>query len=211
MPFKYSCFISHCSSESSFMKTFIKQLKECLEDYLDLYLNEKVYIDESRLQPGCHYNEALASSICHSVCMIVIYTPKYKKHPYCLREYRAMECIEKKRIELLGENVKNLDNMGMIIPIILRGEIPPKIKDNVHYCDFSKYTTASPQIKKDPECVAKIEKIVNTIREHYEIFDELGLDPCECESFSLPLEDDIKTWEKKSDRPSVPFPGRGAR
>lgn len=210
MPFKYSCFISYCSSESSFMKTFIEQFKKCLEDYLLLYLDEEVYIDESRLRPGCHYNEELASSICQSVCMIVVYTPKYKRHLYCLREYKAMECLEKKRIKLLGKEAKHMSNMGMIIPIILRGEIPSKIKNNVHYCDFSKFTTASPQIKEDPECVAKIENIARTIYEHYEVFNELGLDPCECESFSLPSEDDIKPWEDNLYRPTVPFPGRGA-
>lgn len=210
MPFKYSCFISYCGGESSFMRTFLEQLQKCLEDYLDLYLDEKVYLDKSRLEAGCYYNEELASSICRSVCMIIVYTPKYKKHPYCLREYEAMELIQKRRIKLLGKKAKDMNNMGMIIPIILRGEIPKKIKDHVQYCDFSKFTTASPQIKDDPDCVAKIEAIAKTIYEHHELFDELGLDPCECESFTLPSEDVIEPWEKRLDRPDIPFPRLGA-
>ncbi len=208
MSFKYSCFISYCHSNGTFMKTFVEQLKESLEDYIGIYLDEEVYIDEGRLRGGCHYNKELASSICQSVCMIVVYTPKYKKHLYCLREYRAMECVEKKRIKLLGNRV---NNMGMIIPIIFRGDrdLPPEIKDNIHYCDFSKFTTASPHIEENPEYVAKIEMIAQTIHEYYTTFDDKGLDPCsECDSFCLPSEEEAKPWGTNSNKP-IPFPGRG--
>ena len=197
------------------MKTFVEQLKESLEDYLDPFLDEGVYIDESRLKPGYLYREELASAICHSICMIVVYTPKYiddEKHPYCLLEYRAMERIEEKRIELLGGRI---NNAGMIIPIIFRGEIkdmPSNIKDRIQCCDFSKFTTASPHIKEDPEYIAKIETIVKIIHDYYRVFKENDIDPCcDCHSFSLLSKDDVKPWEIKSNKPKIPFPGRGAK
>src|SRR5215510_8791933 len=91
MPFKYSCFISYCHGKEDLVRTFIEELKKALKRHLDAYLDEGVYIDEERLRGGDLYNEKLAEAICQSVCMIVVYMPKYERHPYCLREYAAME------------------------------------------------------------------------------------------------------------------------
>src|SRR5690349_8199636 len=102
MPFKYSCFVSYCHGKEDLVKTFIRELKTALKQYLDAYLDEEVYIDEDRLQGGDFYNEKLAEAICQSVCMIVVYTPKYERHPYCLREYAAMEELELKRLQAEG-------------------------------------------------------------------------------------------------------------
>lgn len=93
MPFKYACFISYPHGQYELMKSFIEQLKKALNNYLEPLLDEEVYIDVDRLEPGYHYNEALAKAICQSICMIVVYSPKYERHSYCLREYQAMECM----------------------------------------------------------------------------------------------------------------------
>ena len=213
MSFKYSCFISYCRSGNKFMNTFIQQLTETLEDYLDPYLNEKVYID-TQLEPGCRYPEELARAICRSICMIVVYTPKYtdaENHPYCLREYRAMELIEKKRKQLLEDKTKNT---GIIIPIIFRGEkedLPCDIGDYIHYCDFSQFTTASPHIEQNPEYIDEIQKIVKIVYGKYKLYKQNGIDPCcDCESFSLPSEEEVKPWKIKLNKSSTPFqrPGR---
>jgi hypothetical protein len=97
---------------------------------------------------GYNFDEALFKAICQSICMVVVYSPKYEDHVYCLREYTAMERIEMKRKEILGNKASN--EVGMIIPIVLRGlqeGLPDKIRKQRHYVDFSKFSTASMNMK----------------------------------------------------------------
>lgn len=209
MPFKYSCFISYCHGQYDLVKEFIRQITEALQGSIDSYLDQEVYIDE-RLGPGYHYNEELAQAICQSICMIVIYTPKYESHSYCKREYIAMERIEKKRLELLADRS---NNMGMIIPIIFRGEetdIPPRIKDRIHFYDFRDFTLATQEIKRNSKYAGEIERIAEIIHRFSKLFRERGIDPCECDSFSLPSEKDIEleSWREKPRNSFPPFPGR---
>jgi|LGVF01.1.fsa_nt_gb hypothetical protein len=212
MSFRYACFISYCHGQSELTKTFIEQLKDALKNYLDPYLDEEVYIDKERLQPGFLYNEALAKAICESICMIVVYSPKYEQHSYCLREYQAMEHIEKKRMQLLGERA--ISERGMIIPIIFRGKIedlPPKIKKCIHYADFSKFTLATLDLSSNPDYTEQIEKIAKYIYKYFEFFREIDVDVCgDCNSFRLPYEEEIQPWREKSKKP-MPFPGRGVK
>jgi hypothetical protein len=98
--------------------------------------------------PGYNFDEALFKAICQSICMVVVYSPKYEDHVYCLREYTAMERIEMKRKEILGNKASN--EVGMIIPIVLRGlqeGLPDKIRIQRHCVDFSKFSTASMNMK----------------------------------------------------------------
>ena len=211
MPLKYSCFISYCHGQGNLMKSFIDQLKKALEDYLEPWLDEKVFIDEDRLQPGYHYNDVFANAICQSICMIVVYSPKYERHSYCLREYQAMESIEKKRLELLGD--KSFPGQGMIIPIIFRGEkedIPLKFENCIHYSDFSKFTLASVDINTNPEFIIQIEKIAKYIYKCYKNLNE-QTDICsECNSFKLPTDEEIQPWREQPKKQMV-FPGREVR
>lgn len=140
MQLKYPCFISYCHGQFDLMKGFICQLTENLNSCIEPYFDEHVYYDKERLKPGYIYNAELAKAICQSVCMIVVYVPKYERHPYCLKEYKAMEIIEEKRLELIECTDPT---RGMIIPIILRGNVPSKIKNYRYYCDFTQFTTAS--------------------------------------------------------------------
>lgn len=212
MPFKYSCFISYSRSDSDFLRTFLQELKNALERYVNIYVEKEdfediVYMDVGRLGPGCHYNEELPLALCQSICMIVLYYPKYKekRHIYCQREYMAMETIEEKRISILGEKI---NNNGMIIPIILRGDkkdLPPNI-GKIQCIDFSNIITAGPHLKRNQKFNREIEKIALIIRDYYKAFNELDKDPCcECKSFSLPDENDIEPWGGNSYK--APFPG----
>ncbi len=209
MKFKYSCFISYCHGRKDLTKTFIDQLKNSLESYLEPYLDEEVYIDEDRLLPGYRYNDALAKAICQSICMVVVYTPRYERHSYCLREYAAMERIEKRRRELLG-NRANAE-VGMIIPIIFRGAkegLPDRLKKFIHYCDFSRFTTVSPNINQNQEYVEQIQKIADVIYEHYEMLVNLNEESADlCDSFTLPSEEEVEPWRRSSSG-AAPFPGR---
>lgn len=210
MPFRYACFISYCHGQSELTKTFIEQLKDALNNHLDPYLDEKVYIDKERLQPGSPYNEALAKAICESICMIVVYSPKYEWHSYCLREYQAMERIEKERMRLLGGRA--ISERGMIIPLIFRGKIedlPPKIK-KYRQCsgDFSEFTLATIDLSSNPDYTRQIENIAKYIHEYFKFFRENDVDVCgDCNSFRLPCEEEIQPWREKAKKPMA-FPGR---
>lgn len=209
MPFKYSCFISYCHGQYDLVNAFIQQIKEALQCSIESYTDKEVYIDE-RLGPGYHYNEELAQAICQSTCMIVIFTPKYKSHSYCLREYIAMERLEKKRLELLGDKS---NNMGMIIPIIFRGDetdIPPRIRDRIHYYDFRDFALSTLEIKRNPKYEPDIEKIAKIIHRFSKLFKEQGVNPCECDLFKLPSEREIESesWGEKPSNSFPPFPGR---
>ena len=214
MTLKYSCFISYPHGRTDFTTTFIEQLTETLESYLDPLLDLDdlgVYVDRRRLEPGYLYNEALAEAICQSICMIVVYSPKYRRRSYCLREYAAMERLEQRRREILGDRTEN--ELGMIIPIIFRGEVkklPAKIRERRHYCDFSKFTTASTNISQNEEYVKEIEKIAQIVYRHYENFENLAESAFgPCDAFELPSEEEVeRAWRGSSGRPDQGFPGR---
>lgn len=100
----------------------------------------------------------------------------------------------------------------MIIPIIFRGEIsdlPSEIKAATHFADFSKFTTADPDISKNQEYVEKIDDIAKHIYEHYRSCEGGGSNIfSECPTFQLPAEEDTPRWFKESTRHPLPFPGR---
>ena len=52
MAFQYSCFVSYCRGEGDLMRRFADDLTEALKDYIEPYLEEKVWRDERNLQPG---------------------------------------------------------------------------------------------------------------------------------------------------------------
>lgn len=206
----YACYISYCHGQHELTNNFIEQLKKALKSYIEAYIDEEVYIDDERLKPGYRFNEELAQAICQSICMIVVYSPRYERHKYCLREYAGMKLIEDKRKALLEQY--NLHGRGMIIPIIFRGDaedLPKEIAGVSHYADFSKFTTAMPDITQNPEFVAEIEKIAQVIYECFQTFEKAPADVCaKCNEFRLPRENEVKPWRGVATRIRSPFPGR---
>jgi hypothetical protein len=208
----YSCFISYCHGQQELTQKFIDQLTRAVKSYLEPFLDEEVYIDTERLKPGYQHTEKIAEAICRSLCMIVVYSPRYEKHMYCLREFEAMREVEKKRLEILGKQA--MRGKRLIIPIIFRtridGEIPAELRKTNTYCDFSKFTTASSDISQNAEYVAEIEKIARTIVEHYNALEDAGCDiSSTCNEFELPDEENIVVWKKPSHPNQRRFPGRG--
>lgn len=187
------------------IRGFISEFKENLDSSLEVYFDEGVYVDEDRLNPGFKYNAALAKAICQSLCMVVVYIPKYERHEYCRKEFAAMEYLEKKRFCSIDD--RKMSEFGMIIPVILRGEkedLPQKIAKNIHYADFSRWTTASDKIEDDKDSIKEVEKIAKYVYKLYKSIethcDDIFYD---CESFRIP--DNIPEW---SDSPMTQtFPG----
>ncbi|MCX9011025.1 MAG: toll/interleukin-1 receptor domain-containing protein [Candidatus Methanoperedens sp.] len=206
MPFKYACFISYPSVSGKLGKKIIKEFTDELKGHLELDITEEVYIDKERLQPGSLYNEDLAEAICQSACMIVVYVPIYEEHPYCNREFTAMERLVEKRMRLLGEGAKA--KYGLIIPVIYHGmeKLSPRIKDNIHCCDFSKFLTATLTISQKKEYQDKIKEIVNVIVNFSKTFKQLNTDICnDCNSFKLPSLEECPPWREEPKK-SAPLP-----
>ncbi len=193
MDFRHACFISYCHGQGELLTRFMDQLVRALKAYLEPYFDDCVYLDKERLKPGYRYNEALAKAICESVCMVVVFMPKYGRHTYCLREFQAMEDLQRLRLRMLRDKTK-----GLIIPILLRGrleDLPDCIRRHSHFCDFSKFTTASPDISKNPEYVQKIDMIAEYVYEIYTEFEKTGEDFCtKCAGFKLPAADSVQPW-----------------
>jgi hypothetical protein len=191
------------------MKGFMDQLKRALKAELEPLLDEEVYIDDERLKPGYLYNEALASAICESICMIVVYSPRYERHEYCRREFAAMESLEQPRKQMLG---RGAPPRGFIIPVILRGKVddlPPQITNSRHYADFSQFTLAAADISRHPEYAAEIRKIAEVIYDHYKAFEKAKADPCgPCEKFKLPGAEASPRWRADTLPVGGNFPGR---
>lgn len=201
MAFKYSCFISYCHGQHDVLKGFIAQLKTALKAELEMLLDEEVYVDEERLRPGYLYNEELASAICQSICMVVVYIPKYGRHDYCLREFEGMELLGRQRRALLGPAG---DKQDFIIPVILRGDeaVPDRIKARSHYANFARFSLGAQDIIRNPQYDQEVRKIAQVIYERYQTFQNSGVDPCSaCTNFRLPAATEVATW-----RP--PFPNR---
>jgi len=206
MGFKYPCFISYCHGQKDLISRFISEFKDNLNSSLEPYFDEEVFVDSDRLIPGYKYNIALSKAICQSLCMIVVYIPRYEQHEYCRKEFAAMESLEETRFGLMQE--VNNNQYGMIIPVILRGDkkkLPKKIVKSIHYADFSQYTTASNKLGKDKDGVKKIEKIAHYIYDLSETIDDYS-DRIfsNCDAFRLP--ENVPMWRDKIIKQQ--FPGK---
>jgi hypothetical protein len=173
----------------------MEQLTQALIDYLGPLVDlELVFMDKPRLNPGYNNNEALAEAICESVCMIVVFSPLYEERSYCLREFLAMECIEEKRKQMLGEKYDR--KRRMIIQFVVRGkaeDLPPKIKD-IQYKDYSEILLAT--FTRDEEFDKTINTIADDIHEYYKDLKALNE---ECISFKLPPEEEARrSWIKST-------------
>lgn len=199
MPLKYSCFISYRAGKHQLAEAIVKDLFEALSNEVELVLEEdvsEVYFDDKRLKGGDFFNQELAMALCHSVCMIVVFTPQYfsRTQTYCAREYWAMEQIEKKRLALLAADKKT---HGLIIPVIVRGEkrLPSQIRTTRKFYDFEAFRQGDQKITRPRGYFEAIKDIAEYISDRYYELSALKEDPCElCATFRLPGTEDIEEW-----------------
>ena len=159
-------------------------------------MNEQVFLDTARLQGAQFYNEALASAICQSVCMVVFYTPTYFElnSTYCAREFKAMEEIEARRRQALGIAA---GANGLIIPIIFRGWdiVPDEIKLTRQCYNFEQYNfTSRRRLSQQTEPRAVIRQIARYIFDRHRELVAAGVIPDGCQNYVLPAENAIRPW-----------------
>ncbi|MBD3308822.1 TIR domain-containing protein [candidate division KSB3 bacterium] len=202
MPFEYACFISYPGSNrpGMQMQKFMEAFKDALEDKIDPYLDILCYMDTERLQGGDLYRPALAQALCKSLCMVVMFTPKYfrKDHLFCTREYMAMEQLETERFTRLQ---RQREDKGIIIPIMYRGaDFFPEAIKNTRHCYTDAF--ASPHLKPatitdNEDCVTVLEKIAQRTHALYDLFTNSNVDLCQdCHNFRLPTDQEVDAWRK---------------
>lgn len=233
MSLEYGCFISYVGYDERRAKSFYGLMQKMIEIideefYVDTRLKTGVFRADINGRAGDRYNDEIAEALCRSACMILFYTRPYFHSSYCVREYKAMINLEKKRQKFLNlpkyecfrqryfSNLEKSKHRGLIIPIIYRGgeKLPKEIKDKLHYIDLC---CINNDISNEEE--EKIKEIGQYITKCYSLFQDLFQEVSQedednridCNGYSLPKENTIKRWwnNVKQEVPiAYRFPGR---
>ncbi|MES2299789.1 MAG: TIR domain-containing protein [Pseudomonadota bacterium] len=185
MAIRYGCFFSYARGQHAFMSKFKNELADALRCYLEPHFDTEteLFVDTEQLGGGDDLDQRIARALCESVCMIMIYTPKYEAHPYTRREFAAMQLIEEERRRWYPMP------SHLIIPVIMTRHpmsLPPQITGPGLYVDFSRYTMATPDLKTNPDFLPDIEKIVDRIAQHYQNQKIWTPPEHDCNQFVLP-------------------------
>lgn len=214
MPFSNACFISYRHSDIPRNRAIVQQTVDALTAELDGRVPLRpVFVDLERLQGGTFYKEALATSLCSSVCMVMLYWPTYfsTEHTFCSREFKAMEKLEAHRLNLLADPLQR--QKGLVITLAFRDfdQIPDEIRANRLVVNFEAHSLRRNMGQKQ-EFTNDIHKIGSYIVERCRTFRNVPPpDPCaDCPQCRLPSEQDILPWLQQVMGPRVPFPGHEA-
>ena len=185
MELRHGCFISYAQGKYGLMQHFKDDLVDALRCYLEPYFDREneLFIDTEQFGGGDAIDYCVARALCQSVCMIVIYTPKYEAHAYTRREFAAMQLIEAERRRWYDLPSR------LIIPIIQtqssRG-LPEQIRGPGFYLDFSRYSLATGELKTHPEFLPHIEKLAARIGALYECQKMVVSGAGNCNQIGLP-------------------------
>lgn len=185
MAIRYGCFFSYAHGKHELMQRFKAGLVDALRCYLEPHFDneEELFVDTEQLGGGDDLDHKIARAMCESVCMILIYTPKYEAHAYTRREYAAMQLIEQERSGWYTMP------STLIIPVIMTQHpehLPPQIANARMYVDFSHFTMATADLKSNPEFLPDIDKIVKRIATHYQLQKKYAPPAHDCNQFVLP-------------------------
>lgn len=182
---RYGCFFSYAHGQHAHMSKFKDDLVDALQCYLEPHLDneDELFIDSEQLGGGDDLDQRIAQAMCESVCMILLYTPKYEAHAYTRREFAAMQLIESERSKWY-----TLPS-HLIIPVIMTRHpdgLPRQITEPGMYVDFSGYTLASGDLKANPAYLPDIGRIVLRIAAHYQLLKRSTPPGHDCGRFVLP-------------------------
>lgn len=185
MAIRYGCFFSYAHGRHELMNTFKRTLSEAIRCYLEPYLDDEdeLFIDTEQLGGGDDLDRRIALAMCESVCMIVIYTPKYEAHSYTRREFAGMQQIEQERSDWYAMP------SHLTIPVIMTmhpGKLPPQITNTSLWVDFSRFTMATTDLKSNPDFLPDIQRIVERIVMHYQLQKKFTPAGHDCNQFMLP-------------------------
>lgn len=208
-PFEYSCFIScfHVT-RNELHERVISELHKGLTLELESWREEKVFLDEARFLSNFSFDEKVASVLCRSACMVVIFMPRYFRsgNLYCAREFKAMELLEAERLRLL--NCESRKKHGLILPVVFRGSLPARIGQGRTCFDFGDYVLASPELSRHPEYGARIKALAEYIAKRCEELEKLPKFETSCEGFRLPADEEARSFIKEMQSKTHAFPLR---
>jgi|GEM_PF-5337120 hypothetical protein len=204
MPLKYACFLSYRGTSSDYYKAIVHQVYERLTDELKILmeLEKPVFYDWTRFQPGAKNENDSIRALYESLCMVVLFIPRYFKNPHCALEYKAMERLEIDRLSYLSLS-PNGSPQRLIFPVILRGSenLPEVIRQNpqsIYLDDLS-----SSRVED-----SKLIKLAQQIARRYELFEDISLDiAAGADQFSLPTKEEIEDLLEDSQSARQLFPG----
>jgi hypothetical protein len=184
MGIRYGCFFSYAHGRHELMQRFKATLADALRCYLEPYFDneDELFVDVEQLGGGDDLDHKIARAMCESVCMILIYTPKYEAHAYTRREYTAMRQLELERGKWYALP------SHLIIPVIMTqhpDQLPPQITESSFYVDFSRFTMATADLKSNPEFLPDIDKMVRRIVTHYQCLKKYIPPGHDCNQFEL--------------------------
>ena len=190
MPFKYACFLSYRVGAEPGVNNLYRAFRQELAEQVDLFMpGLGVYLDQERLQGGAIYNAELAHALCHSVCMVVLFSPQYfdTEHTFCAREYQAMVKLEERRSQLSAQELSK----GLIVPVIIRGTLPTEISEQRHSFSLSDELLAAKDLRL--KTVRRVLRgIAEVIYERYMYLKPLEQELCGlCQGFAFPSADDV--------------------
>jgi hypothetical protein len=192
MPFKYSCFLSYrASSQPAVHKLYAAFSEELAAQSALLMPDLDVYIDRDRISGGDFFADRLAHALCHSVCMIVLFSPYYfdRGHTYCAREYAGMLALEEGRRARCSRLVSN--GYGLIIPVLIRGSLPHPLERERHSYSLADELLAARDLQRRASR-SVLNRIAHDAYLRYEALRCDGVDPADtCSDFTLPTEGDV--------------------
>jgi hypothetical protein len=195
MAIRYGCFFSYAHGRHELMQRFKATLADALRCYLEPYFDneDELFVDVEQLGGGDDLDRKIARAMCESVCMVLIYTPKYEAHAYTRREYAGMRRLEAERSRWYTLPSK------LIIPVIMTQHpdgLPPQITD-AFYVDFSRFTMATADLKSNPDFLPDIDRMVKRIVTHYHYQKKCMPPGYDCNQFVLP--DVPPPWRESPD------------
>jgi hypothetical protein len=211
MPFVNSCFISYRHTEIEQKRKIIRQTVDALKAELDGRVPLPVFLDVERLQGAAFYNESLATALCGSVCMVMLYWPTYFsiEHTFCSREYHAMLRLEAERLSRLSNPLER--QKGLIVILAFRDfdQIPAEIRNNRLVYNFEAHSLRRNMTLKQ-EFINDIYKIGTYITERCRVLGTVAPpDPCvDCHECRLPAHQEILPWLRGMLHPGDPYPTR---
>lgn len=200
MAIRYGCFFSYAHGRHELMQRFKATLADALRCYLEPYFDDEseLFVDTEQLGGGDDLDRKIARAMCESVCMIMIYTPKYEAHPYTRREYAGMRQLEAERSRWY-----TLPS-HLVIPVIMTHHpdgLPSQITESTFHVDFSRFTMATADLKSNPDFLPDIDHMVRRIVTHYQYQKKHTPTGHDCNQFILP--DVPPAWRELPD-PTFP-------
>jgi hypothetical protein len=190
--FKHACFLSYRHSPNS--ERLYQTFYEELGTQSGLYLPKlPVYFDEARIRGGDIIPEQLAAALCHSVCMVMLFSPSYfdPDFAWCAREYAAMRRLEELRLERCDA----LSGRSLIIPVVIRGSLPDPIKRGVRgtRCYSLAKDFLAPQSLRRTRVRQTLAELSQDIYRRHEALRSSGVDHSrDCRDFPFPSQEEVQ-------------------